>query len=313
MMTKFLSRVSRSLSFGVLATALAASGCDAPVDDEAPVVERSATPAQISNAIAQDADFLALIDVSTELAGELYAAQRALPPETVDAIVRTITHPSFADTTDPPTLVKDLGGNPAHLDTIRNLSLELIARYGLQESSPDQIRSIIGGAFQHESARSRLDGAIENELHDVTGDLDTDFDQCEAQCAALYAVAAGLAMSGYIGELIAAVATGPGGVIIAILGLAQFNYEMALAQSALNNCMDECHGEYSDECGWDPDCLEGEYCWKGILGFGENECRPQKEEGKVCSRDAQCESGCCKFHLWSNPVSQVCRPADRCD
>ncbi len=314
MMTRLLRRVSRSLSLTLMATALATSGCDAPVDHEpAPTIERSGGSQQMIQALAQDADFHTLIDVTATLAGELDAAQKALPDETIDSIAKTITHPSFAETTDPATLVEDLGGDPAHLPTIRNLSLLLIERYNLQEATSDEIKLLIGSALQTDSGGSHLDGAIENELHDVEGDVDTTVDECEAQCIAEYSIAAGIAVSAYIAALVGAVAAGPAGPIVAVIALAEFNYAMAVAQSALNRCMDECNGIFSDDCGWDHDCADDEFCWKGVLGIGKNECRDEKSQGETCSRDGQCKSGCCKFHLWSNPVSPVCRPSDKCD
>ncbi len=307
-------RVLRTLGSLALSTALGATACDAPAEFEAaPIVHRDAGDAQIVQALAQDPDFLALIDVSAQLAGELYAAQRTLPDETVEAIAVTIKHPSFAETTDPPTLVADLGGDPALLASVQSLSTQLLVRYNLNDDSPQRVRALFAAALQEEEARSHLDGAIENELHDVEGEVDTSVDECETLCIAEYTVLATIAITAYIAQLVAAVAAGPAGPVVAIIALADFNWAMATAQGQLNVCMDECNGIFSNECGSDPDCGVDEYCWKGVLGFGENRCKPLKDEGKVCSRDSQCDSDCCKFHFWSHPVSQVCRPSDRCN
>lgn len=307
-------RVLRTLGMVALSTTLGATACDAPAESEATsIVHRDANDAQIAQALAQDADFLTLIDGSVELAGELYAAQRTMPDETVEAIAVTINHPSFAETTDPPTLVADLGGNPALLASVRSLSTQLLIRYNLNDAAPERVQAVFTAALQQDDARSHLDGAIENELHDVEGDVDTSVDECEALCITEYSVLATIAVTAYIAQLVAAVAAGPVGPVIAVIAIADFNFAMATAQGQLNVCMDECNGIFSNECGWDPDCGVDEYCWRGPLGFGKNECRPIKDEGKVCSRDSQCESDCCKYHFWSNPVSQVCRPSDRCN
>ncbi len=314
MWKKTSSSIMRLLGVAGLASSLASSGCDEPENVVGPAAEqRQGGFANIAAQMASDEDFLAVIDVTVELAGELYAAQRTQPGETVEAIAVTINHPSFPETTDPPTLVADLGGNPAHLAQIAALAGVLTERYGLQEATPEQLRVVFATALSKEPARSHLEGAIENEIHDIDGDVDTTVDACEALCIAEYSVAASAAVAAYIGELIAAVAAGPAGPVVAIIGLAQFNWTMAETQARLNRCMDECNGIFSDECGWDPDCGNDEYCWKGVLGIGENQCKPLKDEGKVCSRDGQCDTGCCKYHFWSNPVSQVCRPSDRCN
>ena len=46
--------------------------------------------------------------------------------------------------------------------------------------------------------------------------------------------------------------------------------------------------------------LTDEYCWKGPLGIGENECRNQKADGKNCGNDDACLSGCCNFNLFGS-------------
>jgi|GEM_PF-1039111 len=313
MLKEFSSRMSRTLGVFALSAALGLAGCADPGSSDVRVTERSANPAQIAQAISNDQDFLTLIDVSTALAGELMQAQRAQTPDVIDAVARTITHPDYAATTDPASLVTNLGGDAEHLDTMRSLMAELVQRYGLQNASEAQIQTIFFEAVNLGAAKSHLDGAIEYELHALNENADLTTDECEALCDAEYLAAAALAMSAYVAVLIGAVALGPAGVIGVVVAFAEFNHAMAVAQSQHNRCRDECNGIFSEECGWDHDCATDEFCWKGVLGIGKNECRDKKAEGKVCARDGQCESDCCKYHLWSNPVSQVCRPSDKCN
>lgn len=72
----------------------------------------------------------------------------------------------------------------------------------------------------------------------------------------------------------------------------------------------------NNECTSDAGCPSDQYCWKGPLGIGDNECRDKKSVGEACSRDGKCLSGCCKVNL--NPFSQwplggSCRPAGQCN
>ncbi len=66
------------------------------------------------------------------------------------------------------------------------------------------------------------------------------------------------------------------------------------------------------DCQSDADCEEGKYCHKS-LGNPVNRCYSKKHDGWMCTGDRKCESGCCKFHFPSSPVTLVCRPADKCN
>ena len=81
-----------------------------------------------------------------------------------------------------------------------------------------------------------------------------------------------------------------------------------------DDCEDICFGNDPDgECEADSDCNSNEWCDTGTLGIGDNVCKPDKSIGQVCSRDAKCLSGCCKFDFWQNPVSMTCNPASDCN
>jgi hypothetical protein len=66
-----------------------------------------------------------------------------------------------------------------------------------------------------------------------------------------------------------------------------------------------------EECNDNGDCATDEYCWKGPLGFGENECRDKKSIGDSCGNDDACKSNCCKFNLWDGGAT--CRAASECN
>lgn len=65
------------------------------------------------------------------------------------------------------------------------------------------------------------------------------------------------------------------------------------------------------ECTHNGDCDSDEYCWKGPLGIGENECRDKKKVGDSCGNDDACKSDCCKFNLWDG--GSTCRVASECN
>lgn len=58
------------------------------------------------------------------------------------------------------------------------------------------------------------------------------------------------------------------------------------------------------ECNDNGDCDSDEYCWKGPLGIGENECRNKKSNGTKCGNDDACLSGCCNFNLFGSECAQ---------
>lgn len=66
-----------------------------------------------------------------------------------------------------------------------------------------------------------------------------------------------------------------------------------------------------NECNDDDDCLPNGFCHLGPLGVGVNECRDKREVGDACSRDAKCESDCCRFNLFD--LGSTCRPANQCN
>ena len=103
-----------------------------------------------------------------------------------------------------------------------------------------------------------------------------------------------------------------------IICLAVVTGEWAVAElvatNNYDNCQDECLGiPPQGECDSDLDCLSTEWCDTGTLTIGDNECEPDKSIGQVCSRDAKCLSGCCKFDFWQHPVSMTCNPATDCN
>lgn len=65
------------------------------------------------------------------------------------------------------------------------------------------------------------------------------------------------------------------------------------------------------ECSHDNECDNDEYCHKGFLGAGRNECRPARSLDLSCGRDAECLSDCCKGGFIG--IGKECKPASECN
>lgn len=142
---------------------------------------------------------------------------------------------------------------------------------------------------------------------------------CIDECNDAYNDTATLAEAIYIQESLLCILSAPIGTPIAALlcgaaALVELAATMAIADENRDDCIDVCNGINPDgECSDDWDCDDSEYCWEGPAGIGDNECRDKKENGQVCSRDGKCESGCCKYDFWVNPVQFTCQPAQDCN
>lgn len=148
------------------------------------------------------------------------------------------------------------------------------------------------------------------------GEADQD---CIDECNDAYDDAALVAEAVYIQQNIACILAAPatGGIGTLLCGaaaLTELAITMAVADKNRDDCIDVCYGLNPDgECSDDWDCDDSEFCWKGPAGLGDNECRDKKELGQVCSRDGKCESGCCKYDFWVNPIQFTCQPAQDCN
>ena len=296
-----------------LSFSLAAAGCDtAPRSEvEFDTVQTRASVTDRAEALAADPDFVSLAYLSTQIVGDILTYERSLSDEDLDAMVQTITHPAYADTTDAASLLTNLGGDTNDLLEIQSLTATLIDRHGMRDATPEQIELVFETAMAQGDMVSELEAWIE-EMLDTSVDPETE--ECLEQCELNYQMAVGGATVGMVIGLVVAASRGVlAGSILALGVLGATGKTLAWIWSLREQCIEECYGIEDDSCGWDADCPADDYCWTGVLGIGKNECRPEKAEGKTCARDGQCQSGCCKYHLPSNPLSQVCRPSSKCN
>ncbi|MBV1860004.1 MAG: hypothetical protein KUG77_16445 [Nannocystaceae bacterium] len=221
----------------------------------------------------------------------------------------TTTEPSFPEVMGPGALLKHLGSDAAHLTQIQLLVHELRESHDLQKASPQDIRYVFELAFDTEEASELVEDAVVSEL------VLSLYDPCEQACHNAYAAIAIVAVAAFAMAMTVAVVTFPFGLLLASIAVALLNRTLAQAQAQRDICIAACDGVVLDFdlCGEADICSDDEYCWKGPFGIGADECRPKKSESKTCSTHEHCDSGCCKLHAWTNPVSKTCRPANKCN
>ena len=312
-------------STAALATALALTvtglvACDSEPEVIDPIAEGSdedfRSLDQVAMAISQDPRFVQLMESAVVVAGQHLDGQNQMPPEFLEAHIVTINSPAFVEEMPLPEYLNFAGVDQALVDQQTAIAESLVIDYGLADLAPDVIRDVFEIAASTPEIDTLLEGAIEYELNPID-EPPPEEDECHDICHAQFVVAAAVAMHAYIAALAAAAAasvTGPAALIAVLIASASYAYAIYQANEALKNCRAACDGETSstEECVRDSDCASDEFCWTGVLGWGQNECRPVKPLGDVCSRDGQCDSGCCKYHFFTNPVSMVCRPASKC-
>ncbi len=323
---KLGSRIFRALTPIALSVSLVAAGCETlpePQVAEAPTELRASDPGpsdailesgkKIAGAIVEDEAFVELVEVAAEVMGDLQQAQLKRSDEELDAIATTTSEPGFAEVMGPGKLLGHLGGTPKHLEHIQSLVNELRENHGLAEASPQDVRYVFELALETDQGNDILEAAAEDELVLAL------YNPCEQACTNAYILAMVLPLAFFVLEMALAVAFFPFGILIAMFAIAQLNWALTVAGAALNSCLAACDGFVPPDngggtlCGGDDLCDQDEYCWKGVLGFGKDECRAKKKQGSVCSNHDHCQSDCCKLHTWSNPVSKTCRPASACN
>ena len=271
--------------------------------------------AQAAQSLSADPVFHSLLASTVAMTAQYAASQLELTDHDLNAYMVTVGHADYSELIDLDQFLEASAVERALVDEQMELVTQLIASHELQGLSATQLEQLFAAATVTADSRAYLEGAIENEIHVLTGTIDTTIDDCEALCIAIYATTAALELSGYISILAGATLAGP--VWPFIVGLASVGYGVALAsaEGAKDECFGECAGEVpsEEECLQDSDCASNEFCWAGVIGIGANECRPEKSQGETCARHGQCSSDCCKLHVWTNALSKTCRPANKCN
>ncbi len=302
-----------------LAGALVVAGCETapePAPPQSQLRASSDTPSaaivkhgkKIAAGIVADEAFAEFVELSAAVASDLNAAQKKRSDEENDAIAVTTTMPWFSDVMGPEPLLGHLGGDPEDLQQIQIVVKELLDNQGLTKASGADVRYLFELAFDSDAGRETLENSLGDDL------VLSLYDPCEQACHNLLVAETMVALALFAIAMAVAVVTFPFGLLVAALAIAALNQALTQIQAGRDVCLAACDGVdlQLDLCG-DLVCAEDEYCWKGPLGIGKDECRAKKSQNRVCSSDDACLSGCCKFNAWANPVSQTCRPANACN
>lgn len=195
------------------------------------------------------------------------------------------------------------GVTPAELQSVRVRASALNQRFPqLHATGP----ALFGQAVEYNPQLNSL-----NEASAVTDDAPS---ECLEDCEEEYRADHNLASTIWWIQNILCLPLGIGAPICQLEALIQWQIAEAEARADYDDCIEICLGLDPDgECEDDEDCDQDEWCDTGTLGFGDNVCKPDKSIGQVCSRDAKCLSGCCKYDFWQHPVSMTCNPASDCN
>ncbi len=300
----------------LISLVLLAAACGGSTE---PAVELASEPAGLdgkadtlaTSGLAKDPRFIQLLQGSATVIGQQLAYGRKASAQAWRDNVAALRSGNEAQAQ---AALAQLGVDRAIIAEHGALVRDLVAKYRL--TTPLAIKSAFRSAYRTAGGDGFVGGAIEYELHQIEDEDYTAPTDAESSClndckidAALEAEAAFVA---YCLSLAGCGAAGPAWPICAGLATATYVAALAAMDAHVDNCVEACEGVES-YCSQDSDCPAGDFCWTGVLGIGHNECRDKKELGQTCSRGGQCESGCCKYNLFENAVSPVCRPSDKCN
>jgi hypothetical protein len=302
-----------------LLSALAALGCSAEPEVTTPtaLALTISQQDQIVGDIAFDPAFVAwaqqTLGIQTRTTTALAArshADRALSRQTAMQLVADAHGGAIPTSTLLPALTALTGTTAAELAALQTSSQQVLLKFpSLYQTGP----ALIGQAIEANSelrALAAASGAHRRNLRSALGDC---IDRCTDEYIHDHNQATyifGFTLLGCTGVLWFP----PASIGCFIEGAGQAAWSEADAEIQFDDCVDDCHGEPDyGECQSDADCAKAEWCDTGTLSIGDNVCKADKAIGQVCSRDAKCASGCCKYDFWQNPISETCNPAGDCN
>lgn len=271
------------------------------------------TPVQadgpLAAAIAAHPSFASLSTFAWQRSSSMLGTYATLSPAQVDTEANRLEYCTYQ--TNPVTCYEELASVDVPFtlpNSAKTAGQTLTSTFGLGTMTPSQRVALFHAAQQIYVANGGAGGNPAMIPGTVAGSA------CNASCKADMLIVLGQAQAGVVTA--ASMSGGGGG------GLGEMLLKVAIEIAvdvithwieclANPDCDTWPEGSGEDECTHDDDCAPDGWCRKGPLGFGDNECRDKRENGEACSRDAKCESDCCKFSLWD--LGSTCRPASECN
>jgi hypothetical protein len=257
--------------------------------------------------VAYEERVIALETRATKALAEMTPAQRAA----AHAAAVDLLADARADGADfnelAPRMQALTGVSASDLLSVKNHAVALARRF-------PQLRAA-GPALFGQAVEDNLHLSSLSDASAVTGDLpDDETAECLQDCNEEYRSDHNIAGAIWWIQNLLCLPLGVGAPLCMLEALVQWQIAEAEARADHDDCREICLGQDPDgECEDDADCDQDEWCDTGALGSGDNECKPDRSIGQVCSRDAKCPSDCCRFDFWQNPVSMTCNPASDCN
>jgi hypothetical protein len=301
--------LGKTASIAFVLFALHLVGCMLPeeIDQRA---EGLSTPSPAQR-LADDPEFALLLeDLAAMARGHFVTGGALLPGEALLERADAISNAAEADAY----VATQLHGDPARANLATGRVEALLHRHGLSHVTPDEVTGLFLEAFELFFIAVPLDGWVEYQLEALDEPIPEVSRECLQDCMRIFALEMAAAIKTALGALAACqLVPVPGNLICVAGAMASFAITSHSINRANDNCVAACEGLPPDSyCNDDADCAGTEYCDRGFIGIGANECLPLRREGQTCSRSGQCDTGCCRYRPLSNPFWPICRPASRC-
>ena len=280
----------------------------------------------VADVLAFDEDFVALQMKSIELFGDMLEAGTSMTPQTYqllssgEATTEQIVSATGITVRDAEELrvramavverfpwLPDFDVEIYALAMARNANLYVAFESQLRQN-PETAAMVMPADPTASAARANT--MQQNVLAAMLDDIETALDNTFGSYTFLAVLSAALIVAALPVSLVSVTAA----VVLANLSLVTGVLYLILsdiiedAWNGLKNLVGEIFGglfgggnnnnddEDENECYNDQQCDPDEWCDKGPLGIGTNRCRPDRNLNALCTRGAQCQTGCCRFN-----------------
>ena len=258
--------------------------------------------AEASESLGQDPRLQRLVTLSLEMRSELEQILAQRPSPEAEAILALPDFSGFANSEATHQLLEQLGVRIDRYTEASELGWSLADAYGLQEMPPETSQALVETAIAEVMNRLRAPAAhLRGPWQGVADNSD-----CLEHCQFLRDFAV---LQAWVLFFVGVGSSGGNPMHVFVLVI-----KLEHARIGYDDCIRECENDVIDngECDSDSDCRDHEFCFKGILGIGQHECRRRKDMYDACIRDGQCMTGCCLYDPLVWLLHPVCREDTAC-